>query len=362
MTSRSGSEGPTPDPKDDARAEKRGAAEHPGRAGPKPQTFTFSAPMSKGFRALMERVQHLAVGDASAAATPPSSGASTSEPGRGSVGFEMQDTAPHAAERPRRDTGRPDAVAPTALPEIPFAEPSPDPVRFEAQPCILGRLSPLPELIFTPGEEIAEEFRLLMARVKQIAVSRRFRRIGIMSAADAEGKSTVALGLAVAMAQEQRSVLLVEADLRKPSLERTLQLTPGSALCDWLAGTSGIVRTRRLGPTGPEFLGAGDTSTFRPELLGSARMASLLAAAERDYDFVVVDTPPVNAVADSVLLQEILDGVVFVVRSRVSPREAILKALSYLKPDKVQGVVFNAPRDILPGADGYGQRRYARKG
>lgn len=390
-----GPQGPKSDSEPSSPAASRGGEKKPpGKPEPAGATLTLAAPQSDAFRLLMERVQQMTGGGAAArdaaaggaepppaaeqapppleppaAAAPPAGEETPAEPQleRASVGFEMQDGVSAPAEVSPVEHGlealRQELKAAAGPPlETAYADPGGEPVSFEVQPCILGRLAPPASLIFTSGEEIAEEFRLLMARVKQIATGRRFRRIGIVSASNGEGKSTVSLGLSVAMAQEQRGVLLIEADLRKPSLESTLQLAPGPALCDWLRGSGSTVRTRRLGPNGPELLGAGDITGFRPDSLGSPRMASLLASAERAYDFVIVDTPPLNAVADAVLLQELLDGVLFVVRARATARDVVLKALSYLKPDKVQGVVFNAPRELLPGRYGYGHRRYAREG
>jgi Mrp family chromosome partitioning ATPase len=111
-------------------------------------------------------------------------------------------------------------------------------------------------------------------------------------------------------------------------------------------------------PQGFFLLSPGTPSNVRPELLGSERMASLLSAARETFDHIVVDCPPLGPVADSVILQDLVDGFLFVVRARHSPREAILKAISHLKPDRVRGTIFNDHRDVLPGPKAYGYHRY----
>ena len=96
----------------------------------------------------------------------------------------------------------------------------------------------------------------------------------------------------------------------------------------------------------------------RPELLGSARMSALLEAARRSFDYVIVDCPPVIPVADSVILQELVDGFLLVVRARHCPRETVVRAASRLKAGRIIGMIFNDQREILPRYSSYGYGRY----
>jgi Mrp family chromosome partitioning ATPase len=87
-------------------------------------------------------------------------------------------------------------------------------------------------------------------------------------------------------------------------------------------------------------------------------MAALLRAARQDFDYVLVDCPPVSSVVDAVILQDLLDGFLFVVRARHTPRESVVRAAGKLKPARVLGTVFNGQSEILPRYDNYGARQY----
>jgi Mrp family chromosome partitioning ATPase len=203
------------------------------------------------------------------------------------------------------------------------------------------------------GSALGEELRLLVARIKVLGEERPFRCIGMVSAAGSEGKTTLAIGLAAAIARQPgRRVLLVEADLRRAAIEKYLGLLPEPGLAEWLAEGNGPLPIRSVQPAGFCVLSGGQVRVA-PELLGSQRMARLLEGARRFFHYVVVDCPPITPVADSVVMQDLLDGFLFVVRARRTPRQAVLRAISQLKPDRVRGVLFNDQRELLTGHYGY---------
>jgi capsular exopolysaccharide synthesis family protein len=217
------------------------------------------------------------------------------------------------------------------------------------------------QAVMSPGAPIAEEFRVLRAKVRAIGEERPFRCFGLVSSAPGEGKTTVSLGLANAMAleREDRRVLLVEADLRKRMIARYLGLAPASGLSEWLQGDpSAPLPIRRLGARGPFLLAAGVSSPPNPEVLSSGRVGQMLEACRRCFDYVIVDCPPLAPVADSIMLEDLLDGFLLVVRARHAPREAVLRALSQLTGDRIQGVVFNDYHEILMRPYSYAQSRY----
>jgi Mrp family chromosome partitioning ATPase len=203
---------------------------------------------------------------------------------------------------------------------------------------------------------VAEEFRLLRAKVRALDAERRLRVFGIVSAAMGEGKSTIALGLARAFAQEPDTrVLLVEADLRRPTLENYLGLAKVPGLGEWLETGVGPIGLRRVGSGGFYLLSGGlPTHQRQPELLGSERMVSVLESARRSFDFVVVDCPPLLPVADAVLLQDVVDGFLLLVRERFTPWTTISRALTRLKPDRIRGVMLNDHQEIVPRDSSYG--------
>jgi capsular exopolysaccharide synthesis family protein len=220
-------------------------------------------------------------------------------------------------------------------------------------------LDPTTRAVMGDETVAAEEFRLLLAKIRILGEEQPLRCFGVISAMAGEGKTTVAVGLAAALARQAgRRVLLIEGDLRKPSLERYLGLSPERGVGEWLEGSDEPLLLRRLVPPGFVLLSAGQAALDRPELLASRRMAGLLEAARRSFNVVLVDCPPIAPVADSVLLQDLLDGFLFVVRSSVSPREAILRAVSRLRPGRIRGLVLNDQKEILHRYSSYGYRHY----
>ena len=206
---------------------------------------------------------------------------------------------------------------------------------------------PLLASAVVPGSLLFEQFLVLRTKVKAIAAEKPFRCIGILSAIADEGNTTVAFGLALSLAEERRRVLLVEATLRDPVISSSLGLVPNGGLSNWLRTDVRPVSVRRIDPWGLRVLPGGGRVSSPAELLGSDRMARLLEVARRAFDYVIVDCPPLVPVADSLVLQELLDGALLVVRARHGFRETILTAHRHLKPNLVQGIVFNDQREIF---------------
>jgi capsular exopolysaccharide synthesis family protein len=227
--------------------------------------------------------------------------------------------------------------------------------------ALSNTLAPVALAALTPGSPVAEEFRSLWARIRSIGDERPFRAIGFVSAGSGEGKTTMAIGLACVIAREpNRRVLLIEADLRRPMVNTYLGIFRAPGLGEWLIAKDNEVPLRRLTPMGVSLLPAGLGPAERPEMLGSERMARLIEAARGAFDFVIVDCPPLMPVADAAILQDLLDGYLLVVRARRSPREAIQRAVSGLKPGRIQGVILNDCSEILPSYYRYAYSQFGK--
>ncbi len=214
--------------------------------------------------------------------------------------------------------------------------------------------------LLSPGGLGLEPFRVLRTKIKAafegmsmvetvLGEHRSVRCLGLVSATAREGTTAVTLGLAAALAQEPECrVLLVEAVLRAPAMERALGLASEQGLSEWLrGGGEGLVPFRRVDPWGFFLLPGGAPSPQSAELLSSEPMVRLLTAARRSFDVVLLDCPPLETVADSVILQDLLDGFVLVVRARHASRDSIRQAVSDLRPNLVKGVVFNDRTEIV---------------
>ena len=206
-----------------------------------------------------------------------------------------------------------------------------------------------PALASAVTGSLAETFRVLRTKVEALDEDRPLRSVGVVAVAPGEGTVTTAFGVAVALAREgARRVLLVEAYLADPVLEDRLGLTAARGLGDWLArGADGPVAVRRVNPWGVYVLAAGRRQPQAGRLLETAGLGVLLEAARGAYDHVVVACPPLSTGADTVLMQDLLDGLLLVVRARSATRELVQRALTQLKPDRVRGVVLNDHHEIL---------------
>ena len=183
----------------------------------------------------------------------------------------------------------------------------------------------------------------------------------VTSALQGEGKSISALNLAISFAEAENRVLLIDCDLRRPKLARLLRKSAP-------AGLSNVLLNPKLLPEALMFSGierldlilSGDIPPNPSELLGSARMTELLRRLREHYDYILLDTPPVNLVTDAVVLARRSDGVLFVVRANKSERGAVSYAVEQLgyAQAKILGFVLD---DVSGGGSGYGYGKYKYK-
>jgi protein-tyrosine kinase len=206
-----------------------------------------------------------------------------------------------------------------------------------------ARLNPLLIAGLSPKSLAAEQYRQLRTRLSHTEGATALRTILITSPQKGEGKSITAANLALTMAQElQRRVVLVEADLRKPSLQQMFGLPPGPGLADFLAGACELRDAMKFLPDhNLTVIPAGGTPTNPSELLGSTAMRRMLDQLRSRFDRVILDTPPVLPLADVAVLAPIVDGTLLVVRAGVTPKPAIENALRAFDSSRLLGIVLN---------------------
>lgn len=200
-----------------------------------------------------------------------------------------------------------------------------------------------------PHSLIAEEFRTLRTNIEFSMFDRSFKTILITSSVSSEGKSTIAANLAQVFSTQGKKVLLVDADLRKPSLHRKFNLPNNRGLTSFLVGTEPSLSLILDRPFQKNLyvLTSGLIPPNPSELLASARMTDFIKKTKEVFDFVIFDAPPVIAVTDAQILASKLDGTVFVVRNGVAERQNIIKAKEQLNrvDAKVIGTVFNEKKN-----------------
>jgi len=179
---------------------------------------------------------------------------------------------------------------------------------------------------------IKEEYKTLRTNVLFSFPSSACKVIGISSAQPFEGKSINCLNLAIAFAQTSAHVLLIDCDLRLPSQAWLLDLDSIPGLSNVLVGMNteaeAIQKTKY---SGVDVLLSGDIPPNPSELIGSESMGKLIEKLSRNYDYIFVDLPPINVVADTAVMSKYLSGLILVVRAVVSTRESVIKAISKLE-------------------------------
>ncbi len=224
--------------------------------------------------------------------------------------------------------------------------------RFLPTPVILSIVHDNPKSRFT------ESFRSLASSLL-LSSTQRPKVILVTSALPGEGKSSISVGLAAILTQKKAHVLLVEADMRRPVLQRSLQSIDGSiGLATLLSGSSSFEQSICCPLEMPmlTILPAGPIPPYPAELLDSKLMTHLLERARTEFDFVIVDTPPLLSVSDALPLTVLADSVLLAVRSRLTRLHALVDTYHLLLRSgrSISGVVLNDVADLDGGQYYYG--------
>ena len=199
-----------------------------------------------------------------------------------------------------------------------------------------------------PKSPISEQYRTIRTSIQFSSADRELRSVMVTSSGPAEGKSTTASNLAVVFAQQGKSVLFIDADLRKPTAHYTFQKDNFKGLTTVLTKQSDFIQSVEPSKIDNlDILTSGPIPPNPAELLSSRAMEELLATAYNQYDVVILDTPPVLAVADAQILANQCDGTVLVVASGTTEKENAQKAKELLDnaKSKLLGVVLNMKKD-----------------
>ena len=208
----------------------------------------------------------------------------------------------------------------------------------------VDQLDIAPQLIsfHEPNTDAAEQYNRLAITLISASAEKRLKRVLVASAQHGEGRTSVALNLACALANAQRRVLVIETDLHKPSLLRFLGLSAEVGLSEALAKDlpvgSAIVRVL---PFGFDLLPTRERAKNPAELLSSQSFRKMIELLDPDYDFILFDSPPLLTVAESSLLIRHTDTTVLVIRSGKTSSGQVGRAVAPLTQEKILGVVLN---------------------
>ena len=181
----------------------------------------------------------------------------------------------------------------------------------------------------------------------------------VTSSLTADGKTTTAVSLAVSFSMAEQRVLLIDADMRRPSVHRYFNTECRGGLSEILAGLSSEITLRATRYERLSILTAGQVPPNPAELLGSKQMDRLLEYVRKYFDYVIIDTPPVNIVTDATVFAEKITGYVLVVQSGKNHLREVSDAIGQLREmnGSIAGLILNDPENK---ADAHYSRRYNR--
>ncbi|HMF57487.1 MAG TPA: polysaccharide biosynthesis tyrosine autokinase [Pyrinomonadaceae bacterium] len=209
---------------------------------------------------------------------------------------------------------------------------------------------------------LAEAYRQLRTSVLLSTAGRAPKSLLVTSSQPAEGKTTTATNIAISLAQTGASVLIIDADMRRPRLHSIFETVNGKGLSTYLSSEMSdaelLDMVEQHEPSGLHYLTSGPVPPNPAELLGSEQMRKLLSCIEKSFTHVIIDSPPIASFTDGVLISTIVDGVLLVVHGGKSSRHVVRRARQVLQDvgAKIFGVVLNNVN--ISSHDHYYYQRY----
>jgi capsular exopolysaccharide synthesis family protein len=266
---------------------------------------------------------------------------------------DMVSVATEVFEAPQRHASADQAVVPQgptsleALVQVPVTEAAPEGRSNEVAlefPSLEVSVTPSSRLVYftEPDSLAAEKFRFLGVRLRQLQQNRRLKKVLVTSTIPEEGKSLVSANLAGVLARRKQRVLLIEGDMRRPTLAQQFGLGRLAGLSEWLqSGLQTASNIYQLGGPGFWLMPAGHPPANPLELMQSGRLSQLMGQLANLFDWIVVDSPPLLPLADTTVWARLTDGTLLVAREGKTEKKQLQRGLEALKKSDLLGVVLN---------------------
>lgn len=204
-----------------------------------------------------------------------------------------------------------------------------------------------------PKSISAEAYRTLRTNIKYSSFDKEIKSIVITSSEPGEGKSTTAGNVALSFAQSNQKTIMIDCDLRKPSLHRKFKISNMIGLSDVLIGKENITDAIHEYCENLDVLPSGKLPPNPSEMLGSRAMERLLGELKSKYDMIILDTAPLQAVTDAQILSTKVDGTILVVRAEKTKKDSVTQAKALL--DQVNANIIGT---VLNGVDNMAKKYY----
>ncbi len=196
----------------------------------------------------------------------------------------------------------------------------------------------------SPQSVLSEQFRTLRTNIKFSKPEDELRTILVTSTFASEGKSTVSANLACLFAEEGKKVLLIDGDMRKPTVQYTFNVTNTTGFSSLLSKQSTVDDVIRISEIeNLDIISSGPIPPNPSELLGGSKLVEVIEQCKQNYDLIIFDAPPILAVTDAQILANVVDGTILVIDAQYTERKATEKAVDVLKASdaKILGTVLN---------------------
>lgn len=206
---------------------------------------------------------------------------------------------------------------------------------------------------------IQEAYKTLRTNVVFSLPGNDCKCIGITSATRGEGKSTIAVNLSLSLAQLDKRVILIDCDMRLPTIISKLGINAQQGLSDYLAGSISEIPVIRIESRGIDIVPSGTIPPDSTALIDSQQMRDLIVQFKEMYDYVIFDFPPINIVTDAALLSNYMDGYLLIVRNGYSENQLLNEALRQMRfaDAKIIGFVYNG---YAEGKKSYKKGKYSK--
>ena len=182
-----------------------------------------------------------------------------------------------------------------------------------------------------PKSIAAEAYRSLKTNIQYSSFDKEYKTIVITSSNPGEGKSTTSGNLELTLAEGESRVLLVDCDMRKPSMHKNFRVTNTYGIADILLQRKKVMDVAHMYNKNLSIITAGKVPPNPAEMLGSKAMSAFLEEMKEHFDYIILDTPPVQVVADAQILSTKVDGTIIVVRAGVTKKEDVNDTVNTLK-------------------------------